>query len=41
LVELALGEEETFRPLEILLTPSPALGAAFYAWHGFSPSFLM
>src|ERR1700741_303097 len=39
LVELTFGEEETFRPLEILLTPSPALGAAFYAWHGFSPSY--
>src|SRR6516165_3906223 len=35
LVELALCEEEAFGPLEILLAPSPALCAAFYAWHGF------
>src|SRR5713226_9548383 len=35
LVELALGEEKTFCPLEILLAPCPALGAAFYACHGF------
>jgi hypothetical protein len=40
LVELTFGEEETFRPPEILLAPSPALGAAFYAWHGFSPSYV-
>jgi hypothetical protein len=39
LIELALGEKEAFGPLEILLTPSPAFCAAFYAWHGFSPSF--
>src|SRR5208283_72740 len=38
LVELALGEKEALGPLEILLTPSPAFCAAFYAWHGFSPS---
>jgi hypothetical protein len=37
LVELALGEEEALGPLEILLAPSPALCAAFYACHGFSP----
>src|SRR5260370_10775855 len=37
LVELALGEEKAFCPLEVLLAPSPALGAAFYACHGFSP----
>src|SRR5260370_19676290 len=35
LVELALGEEKTFCPLEVLLAPCPALGAAFYACHGF------
>src|SRR2546422_2365190 len=38
LVELALGEEKALCPLEILLAPCPALGAAFYACHGFSPS---
>ena len=38
LLELALGEEKAFRALEILFTPGPAFGAAFYAWHGFSPS---
>src|SRR5215469_1185779 len=37
LIELALGEEEALSPLEILLAPCPALGAAFYAWHGFAP----
>ena len=41
LVQLALCEEKAFCPLEILLTPSPAFCAAFYAWHGFSPSFLV
>src|SRR5260370_1856633 len=35
LVELALGEEKAFCPLEVLLAPCPALGAAFYACHGF------
>src|SRR5260370_39380333 len=35
LVELALGEEKAFGPLEVLLAPCPALGAAFYACHGF------
>jgi hypothetical protein len=35
LVKLALCEEEAFGPFEILLAPSPALCAAFYAWHGF------
>src|SRR5713101_6422343 len=35
LIQLALGEEKAFGPLEILLAPSPALGAAFYACHGF------
>src|SRR5216683_8166722 len=35
LVELALGEEKAFCPLEVLLAPCPALGAAFYASHGF------
>src|SRR3974390_2706031 len=38
LVKPALGEEEALGPLEILLAPSPALSAAFYAWHGFTPS---
>src|ERR1700730_16575780 len=38
LVELALGEEKSFCPLEVLFAPCPALGAAFYACHGFSPS---
>jgi hypothetical protein len=37
LVELALGEEEAFGTFKVLLAPSPALCAAFYAWHGFSP----
>src|SRR5208283_420289 len=37
LVQLALGEEEAFGAFEVLFAPSPALGAAFYAWHGFSP----
>src|SRR5882762_4982482 len=35
LVELALGEEKAFCPLEVLLAPCTALGAAFYACHGF------
>src|SRR5260370_21547771 len=35
LVELALSEEKAFCPLEVLLAPCPALGAAFYACHGF------
>src|SRR5258708_124162 len=35
LVELALGEGKSFFPLEVLLAPCPALGAAFYACHGF------
>src|SRR6267378_3472343 len=35
LVELALGEEKAFCPLEVLLAPCTALGAAFYASHGF------
>src|SRR5260370_39246702 len=35
LVELALGEEKAFCPLEVFLAPCPALGAAFYACHGF------
>jgi hypothetical protein len=35
LVQLALGEEKTFGPLEILLAPCTALGTAFYASHGF------
>jgi hypothetical protein len=38
LVQLALGEEKSLCPLEILLTPGSAFSAAFYAWHGFSPS---
>jgi hypothetical protein len=38
LVELALSEEKAFCPFKILLTPSSAFSAAFYAWHGFSPS---
>src|SRR5262245_29787291 len=37
LVELALCEEEAFRPLEVLLAPCPAFCAAFYACHGFAP----
>jgi hypothetical protein len=37
LVKLAFGKEKTFRPLEIFFAPSPALGAAFYACHGFAP----
>src|SRR6202521_2696306 len=37
LVELALGEEKAFCPLEVLLAPCTALGAAFYASHGVSP----
>src|SRR5579859_1225618 len=37
LVELALGEEKSLGPLEVLLTPGPAFSAAFYAWHGFAP----
>jgi len=41
LVQLALGEEKAFCPFKILLTPSPAFCAAFYAWHGFSPSFFV
>ena len=41
LIQLALCEEKTFCPLEILLTPSPAFCAAFYAWHGFAPFFLL
>src|SRR5438874_10254230 len=40
LVELALGKEKALRPLEVLLAPSPALGAAFYACHGFAPFML-
>src|ERR1700761_8462105 len=37
LVELALGKKKTFCALEILFTPRPAFGAAFYACHvGFS-----
>src|SRR5437016_2969092 len=35
LVKLALREEKAFCPLEVLLAPCPALGAAFYACHGF------
>ena len=35
LIQLALGEEKAFGPLEVLLAPRPALGAAFYACHGF------
>src|SRR5882757_9046924 len=35
LVEFALSEEKTFSPLKIFLAPCPALGAAFYASHGF------
>src|SRR5215471_14083607 len=38
LVELALGEKKALSPLKVLLAPSPALGAAFYACHGFTPS---
>src|SRR5262249_31431845 len=38
LVELALGEEKAFGPLEVLLAPRPALGAAFYPGHGSAPS---
>src|SRR4029077_8435406 len=34
LVKLALCEEKTFRPLEVLLAPCTALGGAFYACHG-------
>src|SRR6267142_440484 len=37
LVELALGEKQAFCPLEMLLAPCTALGAAFYASHGVSP----
>src|SRR5882724_3520063 len=37
LVELALGEKKALCPLEILLAPCTALGAAFYASHGVSP----
>src|SRR5579859_966889 len=37
LVELALGEEKSLGPLEVLLTPGPAFSAAFYACHGFAP----
>src|SRR5215469_14207066 len=39
LVKLALCEEEAFGPFEILLAPSPALRAAFYACHGFFSPF--
>jgi hypothetical protein len=35
LVQLALGEEKAFGPLEVLLAPCPAFCAAFYARHGF------
>jgi len=35
LIELARGEKKTLRPFEIFLTPCTALGAAFYASHGF------
>src|SRR5215470_16699416 len=35
LVQLALCEEKSFCPLEILLPPCPAFCAAFYACHGF------
>src|SRR5271165_677114 len=35
LIQLALGEEKAFGPLEVLLAPGSALGAAFYARHGF------
>jgi hypothetical protein len=38
LIKLALREEKAFCPLKILLTPGSAFSAAFYAWHGFSPS---
>jgi hypothetical protein len=37
LVQLALGEEKTFCPFEILLAPCTALGTAFYASHRFAP----
>src|SRR5215467_11052592 len=37
LIELALSKEKALRPFEVLLAPSPALGAAFYACHGFAP----
>src|SRR6267142_2545918 len=39
LVKLALGEKKAFCPLEVLLAPCTALGAAFYASHGVSPFF--
>src|SRR2546430_6598875 len=35
LVQLALCEEKSFGPLEVLLPPCPAFCAAFYACHGF------
>jgi len=35
LVQLALGEKKSLCPLKVLLAPCPALGAAFYACHGF------
>src|SRR5579859_362444 len=35
LIELALGEKKAFCAFEILLTAGAALGAAFYACHGF------
>src|SRR5712664_4248120 len=41
LVELAFGEEKAFCPLEVLLAPCPALGAAFYACHGFLLRFFL
>src|ERR1700687_4805294 len=41
LVELALCEKEAFCTLEILLSASAALCAAFYACHGFLLSFLV
>src|SRR3981081_2939803 len=37
LIELALGEEESFCPLEVLFAPCTAFGAAFYASHEVSP----
>src|SRR5579884_1810285 len=37
LVQLAFGEKEPFGSSQVLLAPRPALGAAFYACHGFAP----
>jgi hypothetical protein len=41
LVKLALCEKKAFCPLKVLLAPCPAFGTAFYACHGFSPSFFL